>query len=261
MSGNPPVSVVQEAASPKPEVRLHAAAVLASLGGADADDALAGLLADPDHRVRARAVAGLARAGAGGRATCAALLLDASSAAAGVAAARALAGSAAGGEALVAALSHASPTVRLRAARELPRLPPAGFVAPSRRPPGPSRTPTSAPSCSSRSAGHDAATRRLSSFAPCVTERPMPGPTPPGRSGSSEIRVRRRVSWRYSTSPASGPVPCPRSRFSRRPKPPRSSRDGERAGTRAPTSCSRSRRPSRADPRPSLAACAPCGPG
>ena len=120
MSGSPPVSVVQEAASPKAEVRLHAAAVLASLGGAEADEALASLLADPDHRVRARAVAGLAAAGAGGRASCNAVLLDASSGVAGVAAARALAASSGGAEALLAALCHASPTVRLRAARELP---------------------------------------------------------------------------------------------------------------------------------------------
>ena len=130
MNGSPLVSVVQEAASPKAEVRLHAAALLASLGGPEAEEALAGLLADPDHRVRARAVAGLAGAGPGGRVPCAALLVDASSGAAGIAAARVLAASPEGGDVLLEALAHGSPTVRLRAARELPSPPGgAGIVA------------------------------------------------------------------------------------------------------------------------------------
>ncbi len=123
MSGNPPVSVVQEAASPNPEVRLHATCLLAGLGGPAAEETLAGLLADADHRVRARAVAGLAAAGAGGRAICTGLLLDPSSGAAGIAAGRALAAGAGGAETLLEALSHPSPTVRLRAARELPSPP------------------------------------------------------------------------------------------------------------------------------------------
>ena len=50
---------MQETTSPSPEVRLHAAAVLSGLGGFEAEEALVGLLADPDHRVRARAVEGL----------------------------------------------------------------------------------------------------------------------------------------------------------------------------------------------------------
>lgn len=120
MTGGPPVSVVQEAASPKPEVRLHAAAVLSDLGGADAEEALAALLADPDHRVRARAVAGLSGAGERGRAACASLLRDPASGVAGAGAARALGAGARGAETLLEALSHQSPVVRLRAARELP---------------------------------------------------------------------------------------------------------------------------------------------
>lgn len=123
MSGIPLVSVVQEAASPKAEVRLHAAAVLAGLGGAEAEEALAALLADADHRVRARAVAGLIRARDRGRAACASLLLEPASGAAGVAAARVLRSDARGSEALLQALSHESAVVRLRAARELPALP------------------------------------------------------------------------------------------------------------------------------------------
>jgi chemotaxis protein methyltransferase CheR len=120
VSGNPPVSVVQEASSPKPEVRLHAAAVLAELGGAEAGDVLAGLLSDADHRVRSRAVRGLEDAVPGARESCTALLLDPASGPAGGAAARVLAANPGGGEELVEALSNASPAVRLRAARELP---------------------------------------------------------------------------------------------------------------------------------------------
>ncbi len=121
MSGSPLVSVVQEASSPKPEVRLHAAAVLAGLGGTEAGEALAGLLSDADHRVRCRAVEGFAGAEPGSRETCVALLLDPASGSAGIAAARALAaGPGNFGQAILEALSHASPAVRLRAARELP---------------------------------------------------------------------------------------------------------------------------------------------
>jgi chemotaxis protein methyltransferase CheR len=127
VSGNPLVSVVQEASSPKPEARLHAAAVLADLGGPEAEDALAGLLSDMDHRVRCRAARALAEAGPGARESCAALLLDPASGSAGIAAARALASGPGGLEALLEALSHASPAVRLRAARELP-LPSSGPV-------------------------------------------------------------------------------------------------------------------------------------
>ena len=97
MSGNPPVSVVQEASSPKPEVRLHAAAVLAELGGAEAGDVLAGLLSDADHRVRSRAVRGLEDAVPGARESCTALLLDPASGPAGGAAARVLAANPGGG--------------------------------------------------------------------------------------------------------------------------------------------------------------------
>ncbi len=131
MSGHPLVSVVQEASSPKPEVRLHAAAVLAGLGGREAEEALAGLLSDPDHRVRGRAACALGEAGPGAGETCTALLLDPASGFGGIAAARALASGPGGGEALLEALSHASPAVRLRAARELP-LPSSGPVAVAR---------------------------------------------------------------------------------------------------------------------------------
>ncbi len=120
MSGNPLVSVVQEAASPKAEVRLHAAAVLAGLGGAEAEETLATLLADEDHRVRARAVAALSAARGRGRTACASVLLDPASGAAGIAAARVLGSCAGGGDVLLEALSHESSVVRLRAARELP---------------------------------------------------------------------------------------------------------------------------------------------
>ena len=120
MTGNPFIPVAQETSSPKPEVRLHAAAVLAGLGGAEAAQALAGLLADADHRVRCRAARALAEALPGAAEACAALLLDPASGTAGVAAARVLSAEPAGGDALVEALSHASPAVRLRAARELP---------------------------------------------------------------------------------------------------------------------------------------------
>lgn len=129
MSGNPLVSVVQEAASPNPEVRLHAAAVLAGLGGEEADETLAALLADADHRVRARAVAALSGFREGGRAACVSLLVDARSGAAGAAAARALASQAGGSEDLLGALAHESAAVRLRAARELPAAAGPGVVA------------------------------------------------------------------------------------------------------------------------------------
>jgi len=129
MSGNPYVSVVQEASSPKPEVRLHAAAVLGGLGGAEAAEALAGLLADADHRVRSRAARGLAVAVPGAPEACSALLLDPASGFAGLAAARVLAAEPGSGDALVEALSHASPAVRLRAARELPVSPASPVVA------------------------------------------------------------------------------------------------------------------------------------
>ncbi|HEY3350903.1 MAG TPA: CheR family methyltransferase [Thermoanaerobaculia bacterium] len=120
MSRRPFISVVQETASPKPEVRLHAAAVLSGLGGTEAEEALAGLLSDSDHRVRARAVEGLAHAGPAGRATCTDILLDPASGVAGPAAARALAARGGAGGVLLEALSSPSPVVRLRAARELP---------------------------------------------------------------------------------------------------------------------------------------------
>ena len=121
MSGNPLLSVIQEAASPKPEVRLHAAAVLSSFGGRDAEGALAGLLSDSDHRVRFLAAAGLARGSKGhARAACAAILREPEAGAAGRAAARALGARDDGAEELLQALDDASPAVRLRAARELP---------------------------------------------------------------------------------------------------------------------------------------------
>lgn len=125
MSRNPLVPILQEAASPRPEVRLHAATVLAAAGSAEAEEALAALLSDTDHRVRARAVSGLADGGPRGLALCAARLLEPGSGTAGIAAARALAASPLGGKALLDALVHAEPAVRLRAARELP-VPAAG---------------------------------------------------------------------------------------------------------------------------------------